>query len=194
MYPTPLRTSVEVAALTENLCGRFRPGHFRGVATVVAKLFNIVQPHRAYFGEKDGQQLAVIRKMVADLNFPVEVVPVETVREADGLALSSRNVRLGPEQRQIATVLYRALQAIRRQVEGGCTNAQQARQAGLAELARLPEVRLEYLDIVDPDEMQLVEQIAAPVRAAGAVWLGSTRLIDNVLCAPPPDKIGPGAG
>ncbi len=185
MYPAAQHTTVEVAVLSEHLCGRFRPGHFRGVATVVAKLFLIVQPDRAYFGEKDAQQLAIVRRMAADLNFPVEIVPVPTVREPDGLALSSRNQRLSPEERAEAPVLFRALEAIRREVEGGCRAPDRARQAGLAVLSEAAGIRVEYLEIVDPREMQPVSEISGPVLAAGAVWLGGTRLIDNVLCVSP---------
>jgi len=182
MYPQPLRTSVEVAVVSERLCGEFRPGHFRGVATVVSKLLNIVQPDRAYFGEKDAQQLAVIRRMVSDLNMPVDIVPVATVREPDGLALSSRNQRLSPEERCVATVLYRALQTAQRLIASGADDASGIRQQALAVFAQAPQVRVEYLEIVDPEEMQPVNRISGPVRVAGAVWLGGTRLIDNVLC------------
>jgi pantoate--beta-alanine ligase len=185
MYPAPLDCVVDVGRVAEHLCGRFRPGHFRGVATVVMKVFQIAQPDRAYFGEKDAQQLAVIRRMVADLNVPVEIVPVPTVREADGLALSSRNQRLLPGERRVATVLYEALQVARAQVVGGVRDAANVRQAAKDVVDREPAVRLEYLDIVDPREMQPVERIDGPVIAAGAIWVGATRLIDNVICVPP---------
>jgi pantoate--beta-alanine ligase len=177
MYPEKLLTSVDVTEVSSLLEGEFRPGHFRGVATVVAKLFNIVQADRAYFGEKDAQQLAVIRKMVADLNFAVTIVPVPTVREADGLALSSRNQRLTPDQRAVAPVLYSALRLADSLIrEGGC-DAAAVRQAALAKLG---EMRIDYLDIVDPLTMQPVERIQGRVLVAAAVWLGSVRLIDNV--------------
>ena len=182
MYPRPLDTFVEVTRLTDHLCGAFRPGHFRGVTTVVAKLFQIVQPDRAYFGEKDAQQLAVIRRMAAGLNMPVEIVPVATVREADGLALSSRNQRLNRREREIAPLLYRALQAGERLVAAGEQNAAVVKQAALAELGREPDLKLEYLEVVDAEEMQPVEVIRGPVRIAMAAWVGETRLIDNVLC------------
>ncbi len=184
MYPRPQRTVVEVQGVNEHLCGRFRPGHFRGVATVVLKLLNIVQPDRAYFGEKDAQQLAVIRRMVADLNVPTAIVEVPTVREADGLALSSRNGHLSADERLVAPVLRRALQAAEALIAAGATNAEEIRHATLRVFEQHPEVRVEYLEIVDPDEMQPVEQISGPVRVAGAVWVGKTRLIDNVLAAP----------
>ena len=184
MYPHPQRTFVEVTGVTEHLCGRSRPGHFRGVATVVLKLFNIVQPDRAYFGEKDAQQLAVIRRMVRELNVPVTIVETPTVREADGLALSSRNQRLSPDQRRIATQLFQALQLAEKRIAGGVSFPDQIKHEALAVLGQQPQLRVEYLEIVDPEEMQPVAHIAGPVRVAAAVWVGSTRLIDNVLCRP----------
>lgn len=180
MYPAPLATHVEVSRLSDHLCGAFRPGHFRGVATVVAKLFSIVQPDRAYFGEKDAQQLAIIRRMVRDLNIPVEIVPVPIVREADGLALSSRNKHLTTRERAIAPMLHQALSAAAEAARSGVEDVGQIRQAALDKLASQPEIRLEYLEIVDPEEMQPVETARAPVLIAVAAWLGETRLIDNV--------------
>src|SRR5690242_20203512 len=146
MYPGSGSTNVEVAGLSEHLCGQFRPGHFRGVATVVAKLFHIVAPDRAYFGEKDAQQLAVIRQMVADLNFPIAIVPVATVREPDGVAISSRNARLTPEQRAAAPVVYRALEQARRCIADGHRCAAEVRQEALRILDAEPQVRLEYFE------------------------------------------------
>jgi pantoate--beta-alanine ligase len=181
MYPRTQRAFVEVEALTDHLCGKFRPGHFRGVATVVAKLFNIVQPDRAYFGEKDAQQLAVIRRMVDDLNFPLTIVEVPTVREADGLAVSSRNVQLSAEERRAAPALHRALAAAARQVARGQREAAAVRNEGLNLLAQQPALRVEYFEVVDSDEMQPVDHIQKPVRIAAAVWVGKTRLIDNVF-------------
>ncbi len=186
MYPGPLRTFVEVERLTDHLCGAHRPGHFRGVDTVVMKLFMIVQPDRAYFGEKDAQQLAVIRRMVADLNVPVEIVAVPTVREPDGLALSSRNSRLEARHRRAATVLFRGLEAARRAAESGVRDAAALKRAAEAVFREEPEVRIEYLEIVDPDEMQPVSSLGGPARIAVAAWVGGTRLIDNLLIAPPP--------
>jgi len=183
MYPEPQRTYIEVAEVSERLCGEFRPGHFRGVATVVAKLFNIVAPDVAYFGEKDAQQLAVIQTMVRDLNMTVEIRPVPTVREADGLALSSRNQRLSAEERRVAPVLYKGLQAAAERVRAG-GNSAEARCAALDLIAREPLVRVEYLEVVDPRSMLPVERPAGPVRIAVAAWLGTTRLIDNVYCEP----------
>ncbi len=180
MYPAKARTFVEVSGVSEKLCGEFRPGHFRGVATVVAKLLNIVQPHKAYFGQKDAQQLAVIRRMVADLNIPVSIIAVPTVREADGLAISSRNARLSAEDRPLAPLLFHALVASCNVIEGGCRDAVLAKQAGLAILRNEPRIQVEYFEIVNADEMQPVETIDGPVVIAAAVWLGGTRLIDNV--------------
>jgi pantoate--beta-alanine ligase len=180
MYPTRQLTVVEVAELGDKLCGEFRPGHFRGVATVVAKLLNIVQPDRAYFGEKDAQQLAIIARMVADLDFACVIAPVATVRESDGLAMSSRNQRLTPEERRLAPAFFRSLQAAASTIRAGSDTAG-AKDAALSVLAEHPEFRVEYLEIVDPATMQPVDRPAGPVRAVGAVWLGQTRLIDNIL-------------
>jgi pantoate--beta-alanine ligase len=184
MYPVPPQCAIDVGHLADHLCGRFRPGHFRSVATVVMKLFGIVQPGRAYFGEKDAQQLAIIRRMVADLNVPVGVVGVATVREPDGLALSSRNSHLAPAERQVATALFHALEEADEQIASGNTDPTDVVRAAVAVIPSDPLIRLEYLEIVDPDTMQPVDRIAAPVRVAGALWVGSTRLIDNVLSKP----------
>jgi len=182
LYPgTPL-TFVEVAKVTEGLCGRFRPGHFRGVTTVVLKLLNIVQPHRAYFGEKDAQQLAAIKRMVIDLDLPVEVIGVPTVREPDGLAMSSRNRYLTPEQRLAAPTLYRALQAAGQTIAAGVRDPAQVRQAALSMLECERQIEPQYVEVVDAELMTPVEIIEKPVRIAAAVWLGSTRLIDNIYC------------
>lgn len=180
MYPSPRSTFVDVEGVSEHLCGKFRPGHFRGVATVVAKLFNSVAPDKAYFGEKDAQQLAVIERMVAGLNIPIEIVPVPTVRESDGLALSSRNRRLTADERAIAPVLYQALQRAAGCVHQGCTSVDQARRAALSHLEQYPDFRVEYLEIVDLQTMTPVDAIQGPVRIAAAAWLGTTRLIDNL--------------
>ena len=182
MYPTSALTSVEVARITDHLCGPCRPGHFGGVATVVAKLFHIIQPQRAYFGEKDAQQLAVIERMVSDLSLAVTVVAVPTVRESDGLAVSSRNQYLSPEERRSAPILYRALQVAQQAIAGGVLEAKEVQRRALAVLQEDESVKVEYLEIVDPEEIQPVEQIRGPVRVAGAIHLGSTRLIDNLLC------------
>jgi len=185
MYPVPLECTIDVGHLADHLCGKYRPGHFAGVATVVMKLFGIVQADRAYFGEKDAQQLAIIRRLVADLNVPVHIVGVPTVRERDGLALSSRNAQLGPAERQSAIALFRALQAADRHIASGDTDAEQVKRLAAAEIPPdNPSLRLEYLEIVDPDTMQPVSVLTGPVRVAGALWVGSTRLIDNVLSTP----------
>jgi pantoate--beta-alanine ligase len=180
MYPVPQLASVDVGRLTESLCGKFRPDHFRAVATVVMKLLNIVQPQRAYFGEKDLQQLTIIGRMVADLNVNVTIVGVPIVRETDGLALSSRNKYLNAEERKAAPVLYRTLQEAASRVRSGERDASKVREAALAVLANFPLIRVEYLEIVDPDELQPIATIGGPVRIAGAIWVGATRLIDNV--------------
>ena len=182
MYPCPRRAYVDVELLTDGLCGKFRPGHFRGVATVVTKLLNIVQPDRAYFGEKDAQQLAVIRRMAHDLDMPVAIVGVPTVREPSGLALSSRNRHLNAEERVVAVALYRALCAAARSIAGGERSAEAVKRAAFEMLAREPRVRVEYLEIADECQMQPVESIEGPVRVAAAVWVGGTRLIDNIRC------------
>jgi pantoate--beta-alanine ligase len=194
MYPRPLRAFVDVEGLTEHLCGAFRPGHFRGVATVVMKLFQIVQPDRAYFGEKDAQQLAVIRRMVEDLNLPVTVVGAPIVREPSGLAMSSRNQRLSAEDRAVAATLFRSLQFAGLLIGAGARDAGEVKSQALALLASEPRIRVEYFEIVDPEEMQPVGEIAGPVRIAAAIWVGSTRLIDNVLAAPGVASAHPGAG
>ncbi len=179
MYPSPPAAFVEVPGISEHLCGRFRPGHFRGVATVVMKLLQIIRPDRAYFGEKDAQQLAVIESMVSDLNVPVRIMSVPTLREADGLALSSRNRRLTAAERQAAPALFQALEAARRYLAAGSDSAA-VRQVALDRLRQQPLIRVEYLEVVDARSMAPVERVTAPVRIAAAVWLGETRLIDNV--------------
>jgi pantoate--beta-alanine ligase len=185
MYPgdyqkMPL-TSVDVAGLASRFEGEFRPGHFRGVATVVAKLFNIVAADKAYFGEKDAQQLAVIQKMTADLNFPIMIVPVPTVREPDGLAMSSRNQRLTPDQRRVAPLLYQALREAERLIRNGASSTAEIKRAATALMSRNPAFRIQYLDAVDPATFEPLAQIMGAVRIVAAVWLGEVRLIDNVL-------------
>ncbi len=180
LYPREQRAFVDVPGLTNHLCGAFRPGHFRGVATVVAKLFNIVRPDRAYFGEKDAQQLAVIRRMVEDLNMPVAVVGIPTVREPDGLALSSRNKHLTAEQRQLATLLPQMINEARSRLDEGERSASTIREALEPMFRTHADVRLEYFEIVEPSTLAPVERIDGPVLIAGAIWVGSTRLIDNM--------------
>ena len=181
VYPEPLECSVDVGRLADHLCGKFRPGHFRGVATVVLKLFEMVRPHRAYFGEKDAQQLAIVRRLVADFNLSIAVVEIPTVREADGLAMSSRNRHLSADERRLASSLYQSLVEARRAIVTGERSAVAVRAAAVARISQSETVRLEYFEIVDPATMQPVEQIAPPVRVAAALWVGSTRLIDNIL-------------
>lgn len=184
MYPGTGVTFVEAAALGRHLCGPFRPGHFCGVATVVAKLLNIVEPNRAYFGEKDYQQLAIIRRMVADLNLPAEIAGVGTVREADGLALSSRNQLLSPEERRVAPVLYEALRVAQNMIRAGETCPGEVIKQTLPVMTRESLVRVEYLEIVDPEDLQPVDEITRPVLAAAAVRIGAIRLIDNIVAGP----------
>ena len=181
VYPQPPECSIDVGRLGDHLCGRFRPGHFRGVATVVLKLFQMVQPQRAYFGEKDAQQLAIIRQLVADFNVPVAVVEVPTVREADGLAISSRNRHLSNAERQLAVCLYRALLDAKGRIADGQRSPSAVVQTSVATIPRSDSLRLEYFEIVDSASLQPVDRIEGPVRIAGALWVGSTRLIDNLL-------------
>jgi pantoate--beta-alanine ligase len=182
MYPEAPMCTVDVGRIGDFLCGRFRPGHFRGVATVVLKLFNITSPHRAYFGEKDAQQLAIVRRLVSDFDLPIIVVGVPTVREPDGLALSSRNRHLTAEERELAVSLYRALLHARSLIESGRRDAAGIKTAAAAEIPDHPLLRLDYLEVVGRDDMQPVSHVDGPVCVAGALWVGSTRLIDNVVC------------
>lgn len=183
VYPRGHATTVTVDGLTSDLCGRFRPGHFAGVATVVAKLFGMVGPGRAYFGEKDFQQLAVIRRMAFDLNIPVEVIGVPTVREADGLARSSRNVYLSPEERQVALSIARALRSARAAYRSGERSATALCELLEVELTRHPDVRLQYAELADPLSLRLLRgemlEVGQGARAIIALQLGRTRLIDN---------------
>ncbi|MBM7843220.1 pantoate--beta-alanine ligase [Herpetosiphon giganteus] len=182
MYPAGFSSYVDVEGVTAPLEGAHRPGHFRGVATVVTKLFNVVQPTKAYFGQKDAQQTVVIRQFVRDLALPVEVVIAPTVREADGLALSSRNSYLTPEQRAAAPVLYRALSAAQTAYAEGQTDAEAVRQLMLATLNQEPLAQVDYVSIADPQSLQeltTIDQRGALVSLA--VRIGKTRLIDNLI-------------
>lgn len=181
MYPQGYQTWVEVETMTRPLEGAMRPGHFRGVTTVVAKLFNAVQPDKAYFGQKDAQQAAVIRQMVRDLNFPLEVVVCPIMREPDGLAMSSRNVYLDVEQRRAATVLYRALGAAKEAYENGERNADQLRQAMKDVLASEPLAEMQYVSCADYDTLEELETVNGKALLSMAVFLGKTRLIDNLV-------------
>jgi pantoate--beta-alanine ligase len=180
MYPEAYSTWVDVEGLTAGLCGRSRPGHFRGVCTVVSKLFAICRPDRAYFGEKDAQQLAVIKRMVRDLNTPVQIVPCPTVREADGLAMSSRNVRLTPEQRAQAPVLHRALELARELVRKGERDAATLDGAIRSVLVEAPLGVVDYVEIVDTADLTPISTIAGESLIAVAVRFGDVRLIDNL--------------
>lgn len=184
MYPPGYCTYVHVEGLTASLCGASRPGHFRGVATVVLKLFHIIPADRAYFGEKDFQQLRVIQRMVADLNLDVEIVPMPIVREPDGVALSSRNAYLNPAERQAATVLYRALQRAQEQVAAGDRDARELQQAVAAFIRSEPLARIDYVAVVDPQTLEEVSEVAGPTLLALAVHIGPARLIDNVVLHP----------
>ena len=177
MYPPGFATGVDPGPLGEVFEGALRPGHFRGVATVCTKLFATVPPERAYFGAKDAQQVAVLQRVVADLDLPLELVVCPTVREADGLALSSRNVYLDAEQRAAAPSLHRALDAVVSAVRGGETDRERAVARGRAEL-RAP-LRLAYLEIVDPATFEAHATVRLPALAIASAWAGTTRLIDN---------------
>ncbi len=181
MYPEQNRTWVTVEKLTEPLCGRSRPGHFRGVTTVCAKLFNIVVPDKAFFGQKDAQQATVIRKMVRDLNLPLEIVVCPTVREADGLAVSSRNQYLNSKQREDAVVLYQSLQKCRSMVDLDVTDADKIEQQMREVLLRADGIEIEYIGLVDADTLEPVSSLGGRILVAVAARIGSTRLIDNIM-------------
>ena len=181
MYPTEIVTWVTVEKLTELLCGRSRPGHFRGVTTVCAKLFNIVAPDAAYFGQKDAQQVIVIKRMVADLNMPLEIVVCPTVREPNGLAVSSRNQYLSEPQKKDAANIYKSLQTCRRMIDTGTTETHQIIAEMQKILQQIPSGQIEYVSVVDAETLESIEKIAGKVLAAVAVKLGPARLIDNIL-------------
>ena len=180
MYPGPQLTTVTVAKLTDGLCGPFRPGHFQGVATVVCKLLMMALPDRGYFGEKDYQQLQVLKRMARDLAMPVEIVGMPTIREADGLALSSRNRYLSPDERKTAVAMYRELTALAAKLRDGRTACAEAAAASSRALLAAGFDKVEYLDVVDAESLAPVERVAGPSRIAVAARLGRTRLIDNV--------------
>jgi pantoate--beta-alanine ligase len=181
IYPAGVVTWVTVEELSSKLDGRSRPGHFRGVITVVAKLLHIVEPDAAFFGQKDAAQLAIVRRMVRDLNFPTEIIAVPIVREADGLAMSSRNAYLDREQRQQARVLHRALMRVQRCWEAGERDVAKLTAAGREEVAAENSIRLDYFEIVDPDSLDPVRNLADGALVAVAAYLGTTRLLDNIL-------------
>jgi len=181
MYPPGHQTFVTVEDLSGVLCGASRPGHFRGVATVVLKLFNQVEPQAAVFGEKDYQQLVIIQRLAADLNLPVTVIGRPIVREPDGLAMSSRNTYLNPAERAAALCLYQGLQTARERVAGG-ENSRERIVDGVREIiTRTPYSRIDYLELVDPETLRRVETIRGEARLVLAVWINTTRLIDNTL-------------
>lgn len=179
MYAPDYCTFVDMNKLTDVLCGKTRPIHFSGVCSVVSKLFNIVTPDRAYFGQKDAQQLAVIRRMVRDLNFGIEIVGCPIVREPDGLALSSRNTYLNTEERKAALVLSQALKLGKDMMESGETDAVKIRKAMVEHIEKEPLARIDYVEIVDADSLECVQKIENKVLTAMAVYIGNTRLIDN---------------
>ena len=181
MYPQGYQTWVEVEAMTRPLEGAMRPGHFRGVTTVVAKLFNAVQPHKAYFGQKDAQQVAVIRQMMRDLNFPLEIVVCPTSRESDGLAMSSRNVYLDADQRKAATVLFRSLSAAKELYEAGERSAEKVRGKMKEVLSGEPLAEPQYVSCADYDTLEELDEIKGKALLSMAVFFGKTRLIDNFV-------------
>lgn len=180
MYPPEFYTWVDVEKITERLEGASRPGHFRGVATVVAKLFNIVQPSRAYFGQKDAQQVVVIKRMVSDLNLGIDIVVVPTVREEDGLAMSSRNIYLNPRERQAATILFKALDLARQLRRNGENDANKLRKQMTSLIKKEPLAQIGYVSIADTEKLEELNLIDGPALASLAVLIGKTRLIDNM--------------
>jgi pantoate--beta-alanine ligase len=180
IYPAGASTWVDVENVTKTLEGATRPGHFRGVATVVAKLFNIVEPTKAYFGQKDAQQVVVIRKMVTDLNMNLEVVVVPTQRESDGLAMSSRNVYLNPQERQAAVVLWRSMNLAQGLWQKGERDAERIRNEMVALIKKEPLARIDYVSIADPRTLEELSQVKGPALVSMAVYVGKTRLIDNL--------------
>jgi pantoate--beta-alanine ligase len=181
MYPEGFNSWVDVEKVTDRLEGSYRPEHFKGVATVVAKLFNIVEPARAYFGQKDAQQVLVIKKMVADLNMNLEVIVAPTVRESDGLAMSSRNVYLNPQERQASIVLFKALTLARNRREKGERNAETVRQEMTSLISQEPLAKIEYVSIADAQTLEELSKIDRPALVSLSVRFGKTRLIDNML-------------
>jgi pantoate--beta-alanine ligase len=181
MYPEENLTWVNVEKLTEPLCGQFRTGHFRGVATVCAKLFNIVTPDIAFFGQKDAQQAIVIKRMVADLNMPLKIVVCPTVRQPDGLAVSSRNKYLTEQQKKDATYVYKSLQKCQEMIDAGITDPRKIVTRMRKILSQAPSIKIEYISIVDAETLQTIDHITGKVLAAVAVGIGPARLIDNIL-------------
>jgi len=181
MYPDGFATAVDVGPIAGRLEGESRPGHFTGVATVVCKLLTIVRPDRAYFGQKDGQQCLVIKRLNTDLNLGAEIVVVPTVREADGLALSSRNVKLDAERRKVAPVIYRALSLAEAMRAAGVVDSGEIKRRMRAVIEDEPVARIDYLSIADAESLEELETVDRPALVSVAVWLGESRLIDNIL-------------
>jgi pantoate--beta-alanine ligase len=181
MYPKPYRTYVSVEEITDVLCGASRPGHFRGVATVVTKLFNIVKPHVAVFGQKDAQQAIVIKQMVRDLNMDVEILVAPIVREPDGLAMSSRNTYLNEKERQDALVLYRSLKKAEELIRQGERDASRIKQEMETMIRSADTAKIDYVEIVDTTNLKSLDTLKGEVLIALAVWIGKTRLIDNTI-------------
>jgi pantoate--beta-alanine ligase len=184
MYPLGAATWVTLEGMSDRLCGRSRPGHFRGVATVVSKLFHIIEPDISFFGQKDAAQVAIIRRMVRDLNMPVEIEVCPIIRESDGLALSSRNAYLNPEERKSALVLHGSLRRAQGLFDRDERHSEKLIAAGKQEFAREPKARLDYFEIVDPGSLESMPIISKPALIAVAAFVGNTRLIDNILVDP----------
>ena len=189
MYPHGFSTYVQVDGLSERLEGKTRPGHFRGVSTVVLKLLEIVQPHFAYFGRKDAQQVRIVQQMVRDLNLNTEIVVCPIVREPDGLAMSSRNVYLKEEERRAATVLHRALRAAEKEVNSGQRDSLELQRTVLKAIGTEPRAKVDYAEIVDAETFEPVVRMARRCYVVIAVFLGRTRLIDNMLIEPLGDEL-----
>ncbi|MBM4014660.1 MAG: pantoate--beta-alanine ligase [Planctomycetes bacterium] len=190
MYPSGFQTHVVPGALAEPLCGASRPGHFRGVATVVAKLFHLVAPHQAYFGQKDFQQARLLQRMVVDLDFDLVLRILPTRRESDGLAMSSRNRYLAPSERTAAPALHRALQSVQAAFTAGERRSEALAAVGRAALATTPAFRLDYLEVRDDETLELVPTLGGGAVVAAAAFLGSTRLIDNLLLGSAERRLG----
>jgi pantoate--beta-alanine ligase len=184
LYPEGYTTHVVVERLSDKLCGAFRTGHFRGVTTIVSKLFHIISPNRAYFGQKDAQQTILIGRMIADLNWEIELVILPTVREEDGLAMSSRNAYLGRQQREEATILFRSLRWAEEEIRRGETDSQKIREEMRRMISSMPSARIDYISLVDPELLEEVSRVERRVLIALGVWFGEARLIDNLLVDP----------
>ena len=184
MYPANYKTYVNVSDLSDCLCGKFRPGHFKGVATAVTKLFNIISPDIAYFGQKDAQQASIIKKMTEDLNIPIKIKVMPTVREKDGLAMSSRNIYLNKEERQDAAIVYQALILAKNLIKQGGVDSSDIIRKMRQLINRKKSARIQYISIVDPKDLKPIDKIRGKVLIALSVWIGKTRLIDNIVVKP----------